>query len=353
MDMKKIMPIICLMAVLVGCGKVEKASESESGPVITGGTIAATEGEVDEEIEPTSSSKAQSDKYKPEDKAHKDEREPVTTKKTAGRRISHSVPTQTSIPKPVKPPARTRTEQTETNQEPVVEPNNNTPVPVKPTEPVKLSEQVIYRGVLNSLIGSGELPEIGSVKDSSGEYDIKENEFSVSDIDGDGKPELISRIIAAAPESRMTVIYGVNGNGSLYKKLSCSADVTFYSNGIVKAEYESQSRPGGDFKAFELYQPDGAGKYKKIGTVEALDKAEVERYAQEAAEAGLEAPFTYPEEADTSGSGKVYYMMPDGVTEVLPLDYTEYENWVSQYISGGTVDPGFVKVNSNNINKLK
>ena len=32
-------------------GKVEKASESESGPVITGGTIAATEGEVDEEIE--------------------------------------------------------------------------------------------------------------------------------------------------------------------------------------------------------------------------------------------------------------------------------------------------------------
>ncbi len=164
------------------------------------------------------------------------------------------------------------------------------------------------------------------------ESDISENEFTVYDIDNDGKDELIVRWSNTAVSSVTAVIYGFDDEGNIYRKLKTTPYLRFYSNGIIEASALHSSGISGNFWAYSLYDYDTvSGYYHEAGYVDAWNREAMEdnEYEQE-----------FPAYADVSGSGFVYFIYPPGTDASAfvadPLDFTEYQTWHTSYIGAAT-----------------
>ena len=181
---------------------------------------------------------------------------------------------------------------------------------------------LIYREALENLRDHEIFPD-GSGCKVSGFMD--DNRFAVYDLDNDGKDELIIRFDQAEEKNQIELIYGINDRESLFEELVCTPHVTYYEGGLVKVDAFPEDGYRGDFRPYAVYQYDSrTDTYGLVANVDALSLGALMA-------AGLEDE-AFPEDADTSGSGMVYYIGSDD-----PVDVTEYEKWY-QALFGSAVE---------------
>ncbi|MBR7037882.1 MAG: hypothetical protein IKI21_01350 [Oscillospiraceae bacterium] len=182
------------------------------------------------------------------------------------------------------------------------------------TEP-PIPRATYYRKALDALYDEGIFP--GGNEAEQGQP-IEDNTFAVFDVDGDGAEELLISYTSASMAGMVFYIYDVRRDGSFYAELSGFPAMTFYTNGTVTEGVSHNQGYAGDFWPYTLYTYDPArDAYTVSASVDAMDR----KYM---AEMGVEDEF--PEEADTSGSGFVYFIDGD-----IPVDVTEYERWYGDW----------------------
>ncbi|MDE5564711.1 MAG: hypothetical protein K2I93_06115, partial [Oscillospiraceae bacterium] len=192
---------------------------------------------------------------------------------------------------------------------------------VQPTdaEPVERSVREIYREALDNLHDHNMLPDGDEADTTLG--DIEENQFAIFDVDGDGRDELIIRIAASAPMAGMVeMVYDVNEQGELFTELTAFPSLAYYADGHVTVDISHNQGYAGDFWPYTLLQYDKTkDAWEQVAFVDAMDKSLMEQSG---------AADLYPDDADTSGSGVVYYIGSD-----TPVDATEYQAWYDAWHS--------------------
>ena len=185
------------------------------------------------------------------------------------------------------------------------------------TAPVDTDADALYEETLRALREDGILPS-GARLDVVG--DLSDNRYAVYDIDGDGREELLLDIVSAAPRDRYTAVYDVDADGDLHREVRYTADLSFWTDGIVLAEYSAAAREEGDFVPYAVSQYDEEQDvYTEFAYVSAIDKETL-------ADAGKLDE--YPQTVDTSDMGRVYFI------QGTPVDVTDYEAWYASWRNG-------------------
>lgn len=152
-------------------------------------------------------------------------------------------------------------------------------------------------------------------------YDMADNRFAVCDVDGDGERELILIYESTMVAGRRGYVFSWNGEtGEVGVQLETSPELTFYESGAVQSDSQhNQQLISRDFWPYDLYRYDGnLDTYVDVGSVHAWGKEAL--------------PNGYPEEADKSGTGFVYYIAANGGDGDEPLDASVYEAWRYVYV---------------------
>ncbi|MDE6211951.1 MAG: hypothetical protein K2M70_00550 [Lachnospiraceae bacterium] len=190
-----------------------------------------------------------------------------------------------------------------------------------------------YGGLLSQIIAARQLPD-GELDTSSldaGFGEMRDNHFAVTDIDGDGREELIVSYANASMAGMFEMVYDYNPvSRELKREFLDFPALTYYDNGIIKAEWSHNQGPG-EFWPFTLYryEPD-SDSYVEIGVVDTWDKAlRAEWYEGQ--------PF--PDELDTDGDGTMYHICKEG--EEYSYEYEDYkynqadfDEWFGGYTEG-------------------
>lgn len=181
-----------------------------------------------------------------------------------------------------------------------------------------------YGGILSQIIAARQLPD-GELDTSSldaGFGEMRDNHFAVTDIDGDGREELIISYANVTMAGMMAIIYDYDpAVGELKRELTQWPALTFYDNGIIKAE-ASHNHTHGEFWPFALYQYESeSDSYKQIAYVSTWDKEFSDVYEGQ--------PF--PDELDTDGDGTLYNISEGAEATYEYEDYkynqADFEEW--------------------------
>lgn len=312
--MKKMIGLLCIAAILTGCGSDAGTDGSNKGSDKGFAGFRKSHGSLEE----------QSETEKISDDTTAEERS--TEEKTTAEKIS-----ETKAP-----------EEKTTAAQSVEETSSETP-----------AEGISYRQVLENIYYNRTLPDGRSLPDDG--YDITENKFAVYDVDGDGSDELIFNYENTAMAGMFASVYDHDSYGNMFTEIMAFPSMRFYDSGVIEVDISHNQGVSGDFWPYSLYQYDsGTDVYNSIAFVEAMDKKLVDSINESAAEYGNESSYVYPSDADTSGSGFVYYIRPEGNSgEVSPVDVTEYEKWHEQYVGGAQqLSLPFMKLTEENIQKI-
>lgn len=153
--------------------------------------------------------------------------------------------------------------------------------------------------------------------------DISENQFAVYDVDQDGSLELLIRYTTTYMAGQVEIVYNFESELDMVREEFIEFPMlTFYDNGYVTAGWSHAQGIEGDFWPYTLYRYDPEGDaYAAVAQVEAWDSDfETDNEGN---------PF--PEEADVSGAGIVYYITPEGEETKGPADQAEYETWLASW----------------------
>lgn len=215
------------------------------------------------------------------------------------------------------------------------------------------ASEMSYRQILENIFYDRTLPDGNTLPDDG--YDITANEFAVCDVDSDGRDELIFMYHNTAMAGKFARIFDHDSSGGIKVECGGFPSMRFYGSGVIEVNIAHNQGHSGAFWPYTLYQYDpGADKYNEIAFVEAMDKEIVDRINAMIEESGSDNLLEYPQEADTSGSGFVYYIRPKGYSgDVSPVDVTEYDAWHEQYISGAEqIELPFMKMTEENIQTI-
>lgn len=190
-----------------------------------------------------------------------------------------------------------------------------------------------YGGILSQIIAARQLPD-GELDTSSldaGFGEMRDNHFAVTDIDGDGREELIISYSNACMAGMEEIIYDYDPVlGKLKREFTQFPALTYFDNGIIKAE-ASHNHSHGEFWPFTLYRYEPKhDSYEQIGYVCAWDKEISDSYE------GL--PF--PDELDVDGDGTIYCIRTDESGDVFEwyedyrYDQADYEEWYDGFMEG-------------------
>lgn len=191
-----------------------------------------------------------------------------------------------------------------------------------------------YGGILSQIIAARQLPD-GELDTSSleaGFGGMRDNHFAVTDIDGDGREELIVSYSNACMAGMMEIIYDYDpGLGKLKREFTEFPALTYYDNGIIKAE-ASHNHSHGEFWPFTLYRYEPKrDSYEQIGYVCAWDKEISDSYEGQ--------PF--PDELDVDGDGTIYCIQTDTWAkdvfewyEDYRYDQADFEEWYDGLMEG-------------------
>lgn len=205
-----------------------------------------------------------------------------------------------------------------------------------------------YAAVLRDLLYSGVFPD-GTLADTDG-WDLTENQFAVSDVNGDGAEELILLYTTAITAGRrgMVIAFDETYTGNdrpIYFRLNCSSDVTFFVSGYV-IEMDAHNQTWSEFWPYTLYDEDGC----IVALVCAMDKE-----LMEAAGKGDE----YPDDIDVSGTGRVYRLSftygsdrDAGFSGFYLWDAAEYMAWFEETCGWLTVNVPYRALTEENISLM-
>lgn len=172
-----------------------------------------------------------------------------------------------------------------------------------------------FAAVLRDLRENGTLPD-GRVAEGAEQGADSTNSFAVADVDGDGKEELVLYYVDTIMAGMSGYVVGYDEeNGRTHIQLRDFPSMEFYGSGAVKALL-SHNHSLGALWPYILYTylPE-TDSYQEGDMVTSWDEI---RGTGEHGE-----PF--PEEADRSGTGTVYYV--DGWYEGEPMDRADYLAW--------------------------
>ena len=224
-----------------------------------------------------------------------------------------------TVPADTQPPTETapvtEAETSSPSETPTAAGQDRFTTPDAPAEPTETPEAAVqYRALLTTLLTDNVLPDGKEVELGKPE----ETTFAVTDMDGDGKPELLLRLHSA--DTCQELLYGTDADGFLKAELKANAEVSWFSGGVATEADEAGDYTGA-FVPYTLweYEADVDG-YRCAAYVNALSRAAL---------AAEDNEDEYPEEADTSSSGTVYYIGSD-----LPSDVTEYTAWHDTWAEG-------------------
>ena len=186
-----------------------------------------------------------------------------------------------------------------------------------------------YRAALEDLLNQRVFPD-GTVCDYTPGDDLSQNMFSLYDADNDGREELIVQFTTASMAGQVQYIFDYDESSKrLREELREFPLLTFYDNGVIKADWSHNQGLAGDFWPYSLYQYDPeTDSYRQVGSADAWQKSFAETDSQGNA---------FPAEADTSGAGIVYYLMEEAGEPAAPVDQADYQKWVDRYLEGASV----------------
>ena len=174
----------------------------------------------------------------------------------------------------------------------------------------------IYAATLRNLLYNNILPDGSKAETSVGEY----SSFAIGDVDSDGKEELVVLYDPGVMADEKGYIMGYDSNtGETYIQLEEFPYFAFLRNGNLKA-LSSHNQTYGDMWPYLFYRYiQESDTYELVGYVHSEDKWTLESNGKSD---------EYPDEADTSETGTVYYVGTDG-WGTKPMDETEYMEWLN------------------------
>lgn len=194
-----------------------------------------------------------------------------------------------------------------------------------------------YSGVLSGLASAWQLPdmEVDTSSLEQGFGEMRDNTFAVTDIDGDGREELIISYGSASMAGMFEVIYDYDPqSGQLRQEFLNFPSITYYDNGVIIAQASHNHSRGEDFwpVAYYRYQAE-RDSYEWIGYADTWSKTWSEMFD------GDERKL-FPEELDVDGDGILYNIQtgsPDAVSynyEDYCYNKADYEEWHRSVMAG-------------------
>lgn len=192
----------------------------------------------------------------------------------------------------------------------------------------------------------GELPD-GSKLDWTSSKGAAENHFAVTDIDGDGKEELLLSWTNASMAGHSFVIFGCR-QGAVYTQFSGFPSLRFYDNAAIEEDWSHNQGWSGRFWPHYAYRYNPQSDlYEQVGFVEGWDKRVVSE--------------GFPDDIDADGDGLVYDVRSadadwtSGSRYELErmMDGPAYEEWRQSYLNGSQeVEIGLIPLTEENIAAL-
>lgn len=210
-----------------------------------------------------------------------------------------------------------------------------------------MDQQDAYATALQNLLKNHTLPD-GTDCGFEPSYQMADNQFAIYDIDQDDKEELLI-MYSTTFSAGMTgcVLAYDSATKELQTELQEFPLLTFYDNGIVKADWSHNQGLAGDFWPYSLYQyaPD-SDQYVRIGMVNAWSKdfSAIDSQGN---------PF--PDTIDTSGTGVVYYIITDdNYEQTTSVDVSAYKEWINFYLENASeLEIPYLALTEENIAHIK
>lgn len=215
---------------------------------------------------------------------------------------------------------------TETTAEPTVA----TTMETQSVVPVDPAARAAYRAALERLVNDRILPGGGEAQYVEDYGPMSDNRFAVTDLDGDGEEELLLFFTTSYMAGMCTGVYGFDPEtGDLRTELLEWPGLTFYTNGLVKADASHNHGKAGDaFWPCRLYAYNAeTDTYDGTFYLDAWDR----QYGDTDYEGN---PF--PEDVDTEKTGVVFLVYEKewgGPCETLSK--SAFEAWYSDYLGDG------------------
>ena len=191
-------------------------------------------------------------------------------------------------------------------------------------------EDAVYRDLITEMLDTGTFPASGGTEFNGNAYD---NSYSVLDVDGDGKEELLINFGNAFSMAGMVYyVYDYDRTtGEIYIEHAGFPAMTFYDNGYLKEEASHNHGRSNleDFWPYDLYVYNAeTDKYELVALVDAWQQ----RISED-----VDPDPDFPVEKDLDGDGVVYYDMAENYYEpAMIMDNSEYEEWCEQYNKANT-----------------
>lgn len=184
-----------------------------------------------------------------------------------------------------------------------------------------------YADAVGMFYYGGMWPDGTEVLDYDWEY-IKENQYAIYDVDGDGIEELILAYTTTGNAGMIEEVYEYNvANGEMHSELLVYPYVTYFSNGCVEAMWSHNQGVTTEMWPFDVYQYNAdTDTYDYIASVDSWGKEEFPQDFDG-------NPF--PDEYDLDGNGKIYYVATP-YNEKQPMDDAEFEAWRAGVEQGGS-----------------
>ncbi len=191
-------------------------------------------------------------------------------------------------------------------------------------------EDEVYRNLILEMMKTGTFPATDGTPCSGMIYD---NSYSVTDIDDDGKEELlISYANASCMAGMVLYIYDYDRETKeIYIEYAGWPNMTVYDNGYIKEEASHNHGRSNldDFWPYALLKyNDQIDKYEYIASIDAWQYQISE---------DIDPDPEFPKEKDLDGDGIVYYFISENYYEPTQImDNAEYAAWCEQYSEGST-----------------
>lgn len=205
-----------------------------------------------------------------------------------------------------------------------------------------------YKEAMQNMLDNRVFPNGEQLYVNDGDEDSVwgDNQFAITDIDGDGMDELLINFNNAPVVGEVFYIFKYDQEkDAVTEEFSEFPAVDFFDNGYVTVGASHNQGLAGDFWPYEIYKYD-ADK----------DAYEMKYYIDAWSKEFFPEDFDgnpYPDAVDTSKTGLVYYIYEDLAKSVDPVDKSAYDKIVAEtYGPAAEVTVDYKDITQENINAI-